>query len=528
MGRTKARSVNTGPRVYSYIRFSTKEQEDGRSEPRQLELAAAYAKKHGLVLDDTLRMADRGKSAYKGKNILKGGALGDFLAEIKKGRVPRGSVLVVENIDRITRLEFWEAFEVLSSIIRNGVKIHTTSPEMTYDEQCARDGRIYALVGQVNLAHDESSKKAARVRDAWAAKHNLARLEKRPESLTCPKWLKPITGLRDGKQCVISFEVIPAAKTAIRVIFDLRLRGLGKGLICKRLNRGPYWVPPLSQRRRASDGKALPSKSPRWRESYVQKILESRTVVGEFQPHHRVDGQRVPNGDAVPDFYPRIVDQGVFDRVQALLKSNRGKWKGGRVSRAGNLFTRIVKCAYCGAPMAYQPKGPPPRGQVFLICDAGRSGTGCGRSHAVRYDEFQETILDNCSALRPEEVLPKEDEQDKQSGALRERIAAAEARCGVLSEEIENFENLAGRIKEVAAQDAYESKARQRRGELAALRKQVASDVDELKRTELSRRSVSKWTADVSALKQAIVGDSEETTERRCALREHCAGSFQK
>ena len=445
-------------RVYSYIRFSTPEQAQGRSEPRQKELAAAYAAKHGLELDESLRMADRGTSAFKGDN-LKFGALGAFLSEVKAGRVPPGSVLVVENIDRITRMEFFDAFAVLSDLIRRGVKIHTTAPEMTYDEDCAKDGRIYALVGQINLAHGESSKKSERVKDAWANLHAKARSEKKPESLTCPKWLRPVTETCEGRESVKEYAIVPEAAAAIRMIFDLRLRGLGKTLICKKLNGGGFWVPPLKR----TKGQPIPHADDRWRESYVAKILESRTVLGEFQPHTHEEGIRVPAGEAIEDFYPRIVPQGVFDRVQELLRSNSGKGRGGRVGKAHNIFTRIVKCAYCDSPMAYQPKGPPPKGKVYLICDAGRSGKGCGRSHAVRYDEFQNTILDNCAALRPEAVLPDENEQARQCSALREQIAASEARARSLSAEIENFESLAGRVKNETAQDAYEAKAQQRR-----------------------------------------------------------------
>jgi len=53
-------------KAYSYIRFSTPEQLKGDSLCRQLEASRAYAKQHGLVLDENLR--DIGVSAFKGKN----------------------------------------------------------------------------------------------------------------------------------------------------------------------------------------------------------------------------------------------------------------------------------------------------------------------------------------------------------------------------------------------------------------------------------------------------------------------------
>ena len=49
-------------RAYSYIRFSTPEQLKGDSLRRQLETSRAYAEKHGLLLDDSLR--DIGIAAF--------------------------------------------------------------------------------------------------------------------------------------------------------------------------------------------------------------------------------------------------------------------------------------------------------------------------------------------------------------------------------------------------------------------------------------------------------------------------------
>lgn len=66
-----------GPKAYSYIRFSTKEQEKGDSERRQSEGNKEIAKKLGLTLDDTLHLTDKGVSSYTGDNRTKG-ALGNY------------------------------------------------------------------------------------------------------------------------------------------------------------------------------------------------------------------------------------------------------------------------------------------------------------------------------------------------------------------------------------------------------------------------------------------------------------------
>ncbi len=90
------------PRAYSYLRFSTPEQRHGDSFRRQTDAAAKYAAKHGLMLDDSLRLADEGVSAFRGKNAATG-KLSEFLEHVESGEVPKGSYLLVENLDRITR-----------------------------------------------------------------------------------------------------------------------------------------------------------------------------------------------------------------------------------------------------------------------------------------------------------------------------------------------------------------------------------------------------------------------------------------
>jgi hypothetical protein len=64
-----ATSVATKPRAYSYTRWSTPEQSLGDSARRQIELAKRYAGKHGLVLDDTLRLSDEGVSGFRGPTL---------------------------------------------------------------------------------------------------------------------------------------------------------------------------------------------------------------------------------------------------------------------------------------------------------------------------------------------------------------------------------------------------------------------------------------------------------------------------
>ena len=88
-------------KAYSYIRFSTPEQRKGNSLERQLDRTRNYCAQNGLTLDESLK-ADDGYFAFRGTNIKKG-SLGQFLAMVKRGEVPTGTALVIENLDRLSR-----------------------------------------------------------------------------------------------------------------------------------------------------------------------------------------------------------------------------------------------------------------------------------------------------------------------------------------------------------------------------------------------------------------------------------------
>src|SRR5262249_57958368 len=99
------------PRAFSYIRMSTPEQLLGHSLQRQLEASAAYAAKHNLTLLESDQMRDIGISAFRGANIAIG-ALGRFLEAVKTKKVPGGSYLLVENLDRLSRQQATKALSI--------------------------------------------------------------------------------------------------------------------------------------------------------------------------------------------------------------------------------------------------------------------------------------------------------------------------------------------------------------------------------------------------------------------------------
>ncbi|MDD2875541.1 MAG: recombinase family protein, partial [Azoarcus sp.] len=99
------------PRVISYTRFSSRKQAAGDSYRRQTEAALRWCKEHGHELDTSLVLEDLGISGYSGANA-KRGALGVLQMMVLDSKIEKGTILLIEAFDRLTRLPLPDAYEV--------------------------------------------------------------------------------------------------------------------------------------------------------------------------------------------------------------------------------------------------------------------------------------------------------------------------------------------------------------------------------------------------------------------------------
>ena len=111
------------PKAYSYLRMSTEQQLKGDSLRRQMEASRQYAAEHELLLVDSLQ--DIGVSAYKGKNRTQG-ALRHFSDLVEEGKIERGSYLLLESLDRLSREQVRQALPFLLSLVSAGINITDT------------------------------------------------------------------------------------------------------------------------------------------------------------------------------------------------------------------------------------------------------------------------------------------------------------------------------------------------------------------------------------------------------------------
>src|SRR4051812_43108354 len=104
--------------AYPYSRFSDPSQARGDSVRRQSKDVQRVCAEHGLTLVKEYR--DLGVSAFLGRN-LEAGALKLFRDHVEDGRIPKGSWLILEHLDRFSRSKVPMALSALLDLIGAGI-----------------------------------------------------------------------------------------------------------------------------------------------------------------------------------------------------------------------------------------------------------------------------------------------------------------------------------------------------------------------------------------------------------------------
>lgn len=365
--------------VYSYTRFSDPRQASGHSAERQAAYAARWAEEHGLKLDEQLTMRDEGLSAYHQRHVTSG-ALGVFLAAVEDGKVPPGSVLVVEGLDRLSRAEPLQAQAQLGSIVNAGITVVTASDGKSYSRERLKANPmdlVYSLLVMIR-AHEESDTKSKRVSasilrqcKAWQAGTWRGKIRNGKD----PMWLRETA---DG------WELIPEKAQAIRDAVGLYLRGYAAGKIVEKL--------------------ALAGASPtsdKMAGTHLYKLLKNPALIGIKRLSAAGESFELAN------YYPAVMTEAEWSELQTA-GSERGRR--GAPSDVPHIITglRITYCGYCGRAMSGQnlfgkrksPESKLADGYRRLLCAGLSYGNGrCKYPKSRSVAPVERAIVDFCSDI---------------------------------------------------------------------------------------------------------------------------------
>ena len=353
--------MNSRTLAYSYTRFSSLAQAGGDSIRRQTAAAKAWCEANGATLVEDF--ADLGVSAFKSRNATDG-ALAVFMRLAEGGKIPRGAFLLVESLDRITRAEITTAVSLVLRIIDAGVTVVTLADGAVYDSVSvnAEPTKLIVSITILMRAHEESLTKSKRIRAAWKAKRaNAANV---PITSKGPHWLRLVGG---------EWQVIEEKAAIVRRFFREIAEGKSITGVNRRLN--DEGIPTLRK------GKA-------WSIQTIRRIIDSRTVLGEFQPREGTATGRDAVGAPIPDYYPAIIDVATFAKVQ-LITAGRNRQRGGGTAPMTNAF-RGLAVNPAGEPLHGQAcKG---RGGKYYRYLRANSTKGFSREKSVKswnYDELK-------------------------------------------------------------------------------------------------------------------------------------------
>jgi DNA invertase Pin-like site-specific DNA recombinase len=474
--------------AYSYLRFSTPEQSKGDSTKRQTEAiakAAEWCKQQGIPLDDTLR--DPGVSAWKGKNASLG-ALSRFLDLVRKGKVARGSFLIIEHIDRLTRQKVRKALNLWTDILDAGITIVTVAPFKEYPPTSMNDplGLIEPIL-YFAVNNEKSERLSDSLKKTWKSK----REKRKPLTSWCAAWLR----LSEDKE---RYELIPEKAKIVKLIVKKALEGYGDQKLCQWLHRNK--IPPISD-------------NPTWTTAYISKILKSPLLVGKYQPgtHHwhevEVKGETVEKkirqltGEVWEGYVPRLISDEDFRKLRAKRLANTRN--GGRTGEnCANLFSKILFNAKDGQGMQRIVKDHP-----RLISKAFRNGLD-GDTQSFPYAPFEEGVLATLMAdLKPADLFGTvTDHKPDRTAELSAKLEDIEARLTILQSQMDgDVSGLPTIMKKVAE---WEKK-----------KANLLNELEKERAAQIGQGSEAEALEDIQALTKILEGEADDLEDVRMKLK---------
>ncbi len=422
------------PPLYSYNRVSTPEQRKGRGGRRQTEDAERWAKENGYEVDQTLNLSDTG-SGYHGDNLTRG-ALGKFVALVKKGQIERGSVLFLENLDRLTRSNMMTANRLVLDLLEGGIRLvwldayDGTTEELTSEIVNRDPGRLNHTLDILRRANGESERKSRLGKRSWEMKRDDIGAGYRRKH-KCPEWLKWKQDEDQKRRWKVDPEQAKHEAEdgeylrrdpqwgVVRRIVDAYLSGQTMERICHELNLDE--VPTFG-----------PAKA--WTVACMGTMLSNSALKGERI--RRIGGKKTRRserkqiGEPVPNYYPALLTDAEWHKMRSIKAANKCiSGRPGANGRVNNLFQGRLYDLTDGSPV-YRRTGDRP----FLVSKHALSGPNKSDYTSYNYDVYEWSILQVCDEVEPGDLIPLDASPD-----LKADLDRAEAETAAAKSKLESL-----------------------------------------------------------------------------------------
>jgi DNA invertase Pin-like site-specific DNA recombinase len=463
--------------AYSYRRFSSQNQSNNTSLERQLEDAQEVCSEKGWTLIDL--PPDAGVSAFKGANIVKG-TLGTFLKKVKQGEVSKGSVLIIEKLDRFSRNEIDLVIPDFLSLLQSGVEIFSCVDKTHYTLADIRRNPMmlnYAVMAMA-MANDYSKSLGNRITKSFDIR--LAQCQK-GHKMNLGSW-KPywIDFIGEEKQPG-SFKLNDHAETIERIVTEYldgrSMYQIARGLIADK-------VPTL-----------LGGK---WAQGTVANLLRHQCLLGDV----------TIKGQLLRGYFPAVITEAQQKKLDAKLNENRQRKGGdGASDYVANLFRNRCKCSHCGGTITTAKSSS----ERLYTCKTKRVGQ-CPSKYSVKVSEVELDFFLLYLQQSPETLLNKNtDEHANKVAQIQSQIARWDKDIGTLLD---------------VGLDMPELKTKL--AELKVKRETAKGDLEKLNASMLSTMNTPKALTDVKAIVQRLLKSKGQNIDKATFDFQKVANTFEK
>lgn len=414
-----------------YCRVSTEEQsENGYSIDEQERLLEEWCKKMGYVIYKCY--SDRGIS---GKNIKDRPALKELLSDAKEGKF---DMVISWKINRVSR-KLEDVLKIVNLLEKNNITFKSYSEPFETDTPAGRmQFQMMALIGEFERGTIAQNVKMGMIAKAksgnWCGGRVLG------------YDLVPNNSPEEEKKGKNKLKINEKEAEIVRFIFNEYSKGKGYKAITNQINKLGY---------KTKKGNDFSVGS-------IRDILTNPVYIGEIRYNVRQNWSEKrrrninPNPIRVKGKHEAIIDRELWDKVQLILESKKGKPS--RIYDGEYPLTGILRCPKCGAGMVISrttntlADGSKKRIAYYCCGNWKNKGTSVCNSNTIRVDKANEYVFKKIEELVSNEAMIKAVVKNINK-ERKDKVKPAKRLLGDIDKELEKLDKRKRKIFEAYEDD---------------------------------------------------------------------------
>ncbi|HHD2757933.1 TPA: recombinase family protein [Clostridium perfringens] len=414
-----------------YCRVSTEEQsEKGYSIDEQERLLEEWCKKMGYVIYKCY--SDRGIS---GKNIKDRPALKELLSDAKAGKF---DMVISWKINRVSR-KLEDVLKIVNLLEKNNITFKSYSEPFETDTPAGRmQFQMMALIGEFERGTIAQNVKMGMIAKAksgnWCGGRVLG------------YDLVPNNSPEEEKKGKNKLEINEKEAEIVRFIFNEYSKGKGYKAITNQINKLGYKT----------------KKGNNFSVGSIRDILTNPVYIGEIRYNVRQNWSEKrrrninPNPIRVKGKHEAIIDRELWDKVQLILESKKGKPS--RIYDGEYPLTGILRCPKCGAGMVISrttntlADGTKKRIAYYCCGNWKNKGTSVCNSNTIRVDKANEYVFKKIEELVSNEAMIKAVVKNINK-ERKDKVKPAKRLLGDIDKELEKLDKRKRKIFEAYEDD---------------------------------------------------------------------------